>query len=144
MCQSYAMFIEELVQLPKVTSVSSDMQKLHDVLNELREASGQAPLADIKGIKIVEADDSRTAIENLITSAVMGVAQGNGQPFSDITDQFMIAATNIRFSKNNLHKAPSEIFIDIELVHNDRLAQDEFFVAMVERLTHNKQKRSWC
>lgn len=144
MCQSYAQFIEELVSLPKVTTIATDMAKLHEVLNELRTANGQAPLADISKIKIVEADDSREAIENLIHSAVMGLAMGNSIPFSDITNRFMVAATNIRFGKASMHRRPGEIFIDIELVHNDLLADDEFFKSMVEKLTHNKQKRNWC
>lgn len=139
---TYVEFAAKLAANPKNTTIRTDMRHLHKVLDNLRTAAGHSPLADINGVTIVDGPGVQEGIGQLVQSAVMGVAMGNGEPFSDIIGSFHIA--DIRISISRRHAKPQRVSIDIELVHSNEQTDNIHFKNLVETLSCDQKHRNHC
>lgn len=132
---SYAQFVNELISFPATSTFRTDLATLHAALNTLRERNGYDPLPYINGISIVDNEEAREAIRDLISTNLAGYGEA-------IFDLFMVGKVDISISKHG--STAHNVSIDIVLVHVTDLRTNEHFIEMQAAMTSEQVHRSYC
>ena len=133
---SYAAFVNELVKFTVATTFRTDLSTLHTAMNTILERDGKyEPLPDISEIEIVDNQQARDAIMDLIEYNLANYGKS-------IADMFMIGKVDLTLSKHGSRS--NRVAIDITLVHVSGLSKNMHFIEMQAAMTSEQAHRAYC
>ncbi len=134
---NYFDYVKEVAEYREVVELRTDMLTLHNAYDELLKAEGLDQLSDIRGILIMDNEDTKAAIENLVAACLNGYKVKHDLNNSE----FIVNGFNYKVSRYG--STQRNISIDITLLCKHGIAESARMETFKDDLTSDQQHRQY-